>query len=90
MRIDYISMNKGALRDGYRMPIIDDHLLLWRILRVLTSLDLHRHLIYIYIQIRITESDRHKAAFVTHEGQFKFKVVCSRFRGRAVSQNGGR
>ncbi|KAJ9523909.1 hypothetical protein QJQ45_022343 [Haematococcus lacustris] len=72
MCIDYRVLNKFTVRDRYPLPRIDDLFDKLAGKRVFSSLDLQSG----YHQIRITEEDVPKTAFLTPMGQFKFKVLC--------------
>ncbi|KAJ9505220.1 hypothetical protein QJQ45_013416 [Haematococcus lacustris] len=70
--IDYRAFNKLTVRDRYPLPRIDDLFDKLAGKRVFSSLDLQSG----YHQIRITEEDVPKTAFLTPMGQFQFKVLC--------------
>ncbi|KAJ9512274.1 hypothetical protein QJQ45_012943 [Haematococcus lacustris] len=72
MCIDYRALNKLTVRDRYPLPRIDDLFDKLAGKRVFSSLDLQSG----YHQIRITEEDVPKTAFLTPMGQFQFKVLC--------------
>ncbi|KAJ9512229.1 hypothetical protein QJQ45_012793 [Haematococcus lacustris] len=72
MSIDYRALNKLTVRDRYPLPRIDDLFDKLAGKRVFSSLDLQSG----YHQIRITEEDVPKTAFLTPMGQFQFKVLC--------------
>ncbi|KAJ9534799.1 hypothetical protein QJQ45_017235 [Haematococcus lacustris] len=72
MCIDYRALNKLTVKDRYPLPRIDDLFDKLAGKKVFSSLDLQSG----YHQIRITEADRPKTAFLTPMGQFQFKVLC--------------
>ncbi|KAJ9509744.1 hypothetical protein QJQ45_011390 [Haematococcus lacustris] len=72
MCIDYRALNKLTVRDRYPLPRIDDLFDKLAGKRVFSSPDLQSG----YHQIRITEEDVPKTAFLTPMGQFQFKVLC--------------
>lgn len=72
MCIDYRALNKITVRDRYPLPRIEDLLDKLSGCTVFSSLDLQSG----YHQIRITEQDVPKTAFVTPMGSFQFKVLC--------------
>ncbi|KAJ9512180.1 hypothetical protein QJQ45_012663 [Haematococcus lacustris] len=72
MCIDYRALNKLTVKDRYPLPRIDDLFDRLAGKKVFSSLDLQSG----YHQIRITEADRPKTAFLTPMGQFQFKVLC--------------
>ncbi|KAJ9506472.1 hypothetical protein QJQ45_019457 [Haematococcus lacustris] len=72
MCIDYRALNKFTVRDRYPLPRIDDLFDKLAGKRMFSSLDLQSG----YHQIRITEEDVPKTAFLTPMGQFQFKVLC--------------
>ncbi|KAJ9514191.1 hypothetical protein QJQ45_002279 [Haematococcus lacustris] len=70
MCIDYRALNKLTVRDRYPLPRIDDLFDKLAGKRIFSSLDLQSG----YHQIRITEEDVPKTAFLTPMGQFQFKI----------------
>jgi len=72
MCIDYRALNKITVRDRYPLPRIDDLLDKLHGCSVFSSLDLQAG----YHQIRISDEDKPKTAFVTPFGQYQFKVLC--------------
>lgn len=72
MCIDYRALNKHTIRDHFPIPRIDT--LLDNIGKnlVFTTLDLQAG----YHQMLLHETDMPKTAFVTHMGQYQFKVLC--------------
>jgi putative transposase len=72
MCIDYRALSKHTIRDHF--PILRIGTLLNNIgkNRVFTTLDLQSG----YHQMLLHDSDIPKTAFVTHKGQFQFKVLC--------------
>ncbi|KAJ9521258.1 hypothetical protein QJQ45_022966 [Haematococcus lacustris] len=72
MCIDYRALNKLTVRDRYPLPRIDELFDKLAGKKVFSSLDLQAS----YHQIRITEEDVPKTAFLTPVGQFQFKVLC--------------
>lgn len=72
MCIDYRQLNKYTIPDRYPIPRIDALLDKVGQNRVFTSLDLQSG----YHQMLLHESDVPKTAFVTHKGQYQFRVLC--------------
>ncbi|KAJ9525170.1 hypothetical protein QJQ45_020696, partial [Haematococcus lacustris] len=72
MCVDYRALNKLTVKDRYPLPRIDDLFDKLAGKKVFSSLDLQSG----YHQIRISEADRPKTAFLTPMGQFQFKVLC--------------
>lgn len=72
MCIDYRALNKHTIRDHFPIPRID--MLLSKVGKnsVFTTLDLQSG----YHQMLLHESDIPKTAFITHKGQYQFKVLC--------------
>ena len=73
MCVDYRALNKITIKDRYPLPRIDDLLAGLRGKTVFSSLDLQSG----YHQLRITDEDAPKTAFIAPGlGQFEFKVLC--------------
>jgi hypothetical protein len=72
MCVDYRALNKITIRDRYPLPRIDDLFDKLRGATVFSSLDLQSG----YYQVQIPEEDVPKTAFVTHMGQFQYRVLC--------------
>jgi hypothetical protein len=72
MCIDYRQLNKHTIPDRYPIPRIDALLDKVGQNRIFTSLDLQSG----YHQMLLHDSDVPKTAFVTHKGQYQFKVLC--------------
>ncbi|KAJ9532205.1 hypothetical protein QJQ45_003891 [Haematococcus lacustris] len=68
MCVDYRALNKLTVKDRYPLPRIDDLFDKLAGKKVFSSLDLQSG----YHQIRISEADRPKTAFLTPMGQFQF------------------
>jgi hypothetical protein len=72
MCIDYRALDKLTIRDHFPIPRIDTLLDNVGRNRAFTTLDLQSD----YHQMLLHESDVTKTAFVTHKGQYQFKVLC--------------
>lgn len=71
MCIDYRALNKLTVRRRYPLPRIDDLLDRLHKAAFFTKIDLRSG----YYQVRISEADRVKTAFVTRYGQFEWLVL---------------
>ena len=71
MCVDYRALNKQAIKDRYQLPRIDD--LLDKLLgaSIFSSLDLQLG----YHQIKITDADVPKTAFITHKGLYEYLAL---------------
>jgi Reverse transcriptase (RNA-dependent DNA polymerase)/RNase H-like domain found in reverse transcriptase len=72
MVLDYRALNKITIKRRYPMPNIQELFDKLQGAKIFSSLDLQSG----YYQIKITEEDRPKTAFLTPVGQFQFKVLC--------------
>ena len=72
MCLDYRALNKITIKRRYPMPNIQDLFDQLQGAKVFSSLDLQQG----YYQIRIPEEDVPKTAFLTHLGQYEYKVLC--------------
>jgi hypothetical protein len=72
MCIDYRQLNKYTIPDRYPIPRIDALLDKVGQNRIFSSLDLQAG----YHQMLLHEADVPKTAFVTHKGQYQFRVLC--------------
>jgi RNase H-like domain found in reverse transcriptase/Reverse transcriptase (RNA-dependent DNA polymerase)/Integrase zinc binding domain/Chromo (CHRromatin Organisation MOdifier) domain/Retroviral aspartyl protease len=72
MCIDLRAINQITVKDRYPMPNVQDIFDQLQGATVFSTLDLQSG----YYQIRISEEDRPKTAFLTPMGQFQFKVMC--------------
>ncbi|GFV85105.1 retrovirus-related Pol polyprotein from transposon 297 [Trichonephila clavipes] len=69
--VDYRKLKSVTKKDVYPMPRIDDTLDCLKGAKFFSSMDLRSG----YWQIEIDEADREKAAFITPEGLYEFKVM---------------
>lgn len=72
MCIDYRALNKLTIKNRYPLPRIDDLLDRLHGASIYSSLDLQQG----YMQLAISEEDRPKTAFITHQGHFQYRVLC--------------
>jgi RNase H-like domain found in reverse transcriptase/Reverse transcriptase (RNA-dependent DNA polymerase)/Integrase zinc binding domain/Retroviral aspartyl protease len=72
MCLDYRALNEITVKRRFAMPNITDLFDQLSGASVFSSLDLQQG----YYQIRIPEADVPKTAFMTHIGQFEYKVLC--------------
>jgi hypothetical protein len=72
MCLDYRALNDITVKRRYPMPNISDLFDQLHGAKVFSSLDLQQG----YYQIRIPEGDIPKTAFMTHLGQYEFRVLC--------------
>jgi hypothetical protein len=72
MCVDYRALNSITVKNRYPLPRIDDLLDRLYGATVFSSLDLQMG----YHQIRITDADVNKTAFVTHKGLYQYRVLC--------------
>ena len=71
MCIDYRSLNRQTVKDGYPIPRIDDLLDRLSRARVFSKLDLASG----YHQVRIAEGHEYKTAFISRFGLFEWLVL---------------
>ena len=69
--IDYRRLNDITIKDGYRLPRIDDALDLMAHANYFTSLDFATG----YFQVPVSDGDREKTAFATRKGIFEWNVM---------------
>ncbi len=72
MCIDYRSLNKQTVKNGYLLPRIDDLFDKLQGSKVFSSIDLQSA----YYQVRLKPEDVPKTAFTTPQALFEFKVLC--------------
>lgn len=72
MCLDYRALNELTVKRRFPMPNISDLFDNLNGATVFSSLDLQQG----YYQIRIPEADVEKTAFMTHLGQFEYRVLC--------------
>ena len=71
MCVDYRPLNEQTVKNKYPLPRIDDLMDQLQGADYFTSLDLQQA----YHQVRLREEDIPKTAFITHVGQFEYKVL---------------
>ena len=69
--VDYRKLNSVTIKDTYALPRIDDALGILNGHKYFTSLDLNAG----YWQIRMSEKDKEKTAFITDSGLWQFNVL---------------
>lgn len=69
--VDYRKLNAITQKDAYPLPRIDDTMDTLSGSQWFSTLDLRSG----YWQVEVSEEDRQKTAFTTHEGLFEFKVM---------------
>jgi hypothetical protein len=74
--IDYRKLNEVTKVDQYPLPYIDDNLSQFSGKNFFTTFDAHKG----SNQIQITEEDRHKTAFRTHQGLHQYKRMLFKLR----------
>ena len=72
MCVDYRKLNDQTIKNKYPLPRIDELLDCLHGAKYFSALDLQQA----YHQVRLREEDYHKTAFITHKGQFEYKVLC--------------
>ena len=71
MCVDYRALNKQTVKNRYPLPRIDDLLDSLHGARYFSALDLQQA----YHQVRLDTEDIPKSAFITHKGQFEYRVM---------------
>ena len=69
--VDYCRLNALTTKDAYPLPRIDDSLRLLGNQQWFSTMDLASG----YWQVAMSPEAKHKAAFVTNEGLFQFRVM---------------
>ena len=69
--VDYRRLNSATVKDAYLLPCIDDSLHLLGHQQWFSTMDLGSG----YWQVAMSPDAKRKAAFVTHEGLFQFRVM---------------
>ena len=69
--VDYRKLNAGTSRDFYPLPRVDDNLDALGGTKYFSTLDLATS----YWQALVDEKDRHKTAFICHQGLFELNVM---------------
>ena len=69
--VDYRRLNALTMKDAYPLPRIDDSLRLLGNQQWFSTMDLASR----YWQVAMSPEAKHKAAFVTNEGLFQFRVM---------------
>ena len=71
MCVDYRALNKQTIRNRYPLPRADDLFDQLQGAQYFSCLDLQQA----YHQVRLEEQDIPKTAFITHKGQFEYRVL---------------
>ena len=71
MCVDYRAINKQTVKNRYPIPRIDDLIDCLHGAQLFTALDLQQA----YHQVRLLPADIPKTAFITHKGQFEYRVL---------------
>ena len=71
MCVDYRALNKQTVKNRYPLPRIDNLLDYLQGAQVFSALDLQTA----YHQVRLKPEDVEKTAFITHRGQFEYRVL---------------
>lgn len=79
--VDYRHLNSGTIDDGYPMAILQEMILEVASANYITLLDMVRG----YWQIPVEESCQHLTAFVTHRGQYQWRVMPFGLKGAAAT-----
>ena len=69
--VDYLRLNSLTIKDAYPLPRIDDSLRLLGNQQWFSTMDLASG----YWQVAMSPEAKRKAAFVTNEGLFQFRVM---------------
>ena len=71
MVVDYRALNKQTVKNRYPLPRIDDLLDCLQGAQFFSALDLQQA----YHQVRLKPEDVPKTAFITHKGQYEYRVL---------------
>ena len=71
MCVDYRALNKQTVKNRYPLPRIDDLLDTLYGAKYFSALDLQQA----YHQVRLIPEDIPKTAFITHKGQYEYRVL---------------